>query len=66
MAGCVSEGDGGDAAGTQRGQKVLETAEVSHITRGHRDEAGTLTALMSTAVSSARDSGEDKFILYVS
>ena len=37
MAGCGSQGNGGDATGTQRGQEILEATEVSHLNDDEKD-----------------------------
>lgn len=34
VAGCRTQSAGGDAAGTQRGQEILETTKVAHVMTG--------------------------------
>lgn len=41
VAGCRTQGAGGDAAGTQRGQEILETTKVAHVTTGGKKTQGT-------------------------
>uniref|UniRef100_A0A3B4UAI4 General transcription factor IIH subunit 4 n=2 Tax=Seriola dumerili TaxID=41447 RepID=A0A3B4UAI4_SERDU len=47
VAGRGSQGDGGDAAGTQRGQEVLEATEVSHVNGNTKEKRSPLFILLS-------------------
>lgn len=56
MARRGSQGDGGDTAGTQRGQEVLETTEVSHVTGGGETRGASAIAAEESYSCAVTDS----------
>lgn len=46
VAGCRTQSAGGDAAGTQRGQEILETTKVAHVMTGGKNTRNDLIKLL--------------------